>query len=156
MTYRSGRTETNDSEGGACWGASLRQVPPAITRRAIMLTNEGSVVLANEAGDNKSHGFGLRSWMMETEMLMGRFRLAVVACAVVVATTAVATGDCRRDRTGTRPGAIQVEASQRPCIKSLVKPRCSITERVGFTERAVVSHFKYTSCRRKSLGSMTL
>jgi hypothetical protein len=69
---------------------------------------------------------------VKMKMLMGWLKLAVVVVAINAAMTAVASGDFRRDKTGTRPGAETTEASQVSLNKSLTKPRCSTTERAGF------------------------
>ncbi len=69
---------------------------------------------------------------VKMKMITSGCRLAAVTIAAAVATTAVASADCRRDRTGTQPGAMQNEASQVPFSKSLARPRCSTTERAGF------------------------
>ena len=66
------------------------------------------------------------------KIIEGWFKLAVVVCAISVVMTAVASGDSRRDKTGTRPDMEKAEAPQVPVIKDLARPRCLRTERAGF------------------------
>jgi hypothetical protein len=90
---------------------------------------------------------------VKKKILKGWFKLAAVMCVVTVATMAAASGDSRRDKAGTWPGAETTEASQVSFNKSLAKPRCSATERAGF-EPAV--HLIGTRRFSKPVHSATL